>query len=346
MPDCSVVGHFYIVDMSLNNIKKILVVRFSSIGDIVLTSPVIRCIKNQLNCEVHFVTKQKYRLVIEHSPHIDKLYVIENKISEILSKLKKENYDLVVDLHKNLRSKRLILSLGVHSITFNKINIQKWLRVQLRVNILPKKHLVDRYFEGIGKISVVDDGRGLEYFHGLTEVDIANLIPVDPFITIVLGATYLTKRIPVEKIEVILQNVNQPCVLIGGNDVADVGSRLEEKYKNAINLSGKLTLNESAAMVENSQYVVTGDTGMMHIAAAYKVPTIVFWGSTARELGMYPYYGTSSNVRSIDIVNNEINCSPCSKIGKKSCPKGHFNCMLQLDDPTILEALHRMNSWK
>ena len=319
--------------------KKVLIVRFSSIGDIVLTSPVVRCVKKQLGNEVHFITKSKFRSTIEHNPHIDKIYTIDKEITEILHQLKDEKYDLIIDLHKNLRSKRLILSLGVKSISFDKINIEKWLRVHTRLNFLPKKHLVDRYFESLKTIGVTNDGEGLSYHHGLTEFDIADLMPSDRYVAIVLGATYHTKRIPKEKLEIIIQNSALKCVLLGGNDVKVLSTELKEKYPKVSNLCGQISLNESAALVLSSKYTVTGDTGLMHMAAAFKTPTMVFWGSTAYELGMYPYYGSNYDIPHIHMVNEGINCSPCSKIGKEVCPKGHFKCMLDFTESQIINAM-------
>lgn len=304
-----------------------------------LTSPIVRCIKRQLECEVHFLTKVKFRAVVEHSPHIDKLYTIHKEITEVLPQLKEEEYDLIVDLHKNLRTKRLILALGTKAIDFDKINFKKWLRVHTRLKVLPKKHLVDRYFEAVAQLGVTNDGKGLRYHHGLTEYDVATLIPTERYMTIVLGATYYTKRIPKEKIEILIKNTQLKVVLLGGNDVKSLAEELAAAYPHVINQAGKCTLNESAALVQNSVYCATGDTGLMHIAAAYKVPTMVFWGSTAYELGMYPYYGSTHPTPSVHLINQNISCSPCSKIGKKTCPKKHFKCMLDISEEMIVSGI-------
>lgn len=324
--------------------KKVLIVRFSSIGDIVLTSPVVRCVKKQLGCQVHFITKSKFKSTIEHNPHIDKIHTIDKEITEILPQLKEEKYDLIIDLHKNMRTKRLKLSLGTKSISFDKINIEKWLRVHTRMDVLPKKHLVDRYFESLSSIGVVNDGEGLTYHHGLTEYDVANIVPTEKYVAIVLGATYYTKRIPLEKLEVIIQNSKLKCLLLGGGDVIELSNDLSYKYPQVEDLCGKVSLNESAALVLNSKYTITGDTGLMHMAAAFKTPTMVFWGSTAYELGMYPYYGSNHDIRSVDMVNKQISCSPCSKIGKEICPKGHFKCMLDLKEADIIEGMRSLEN--
>ncbi len=322
---------------------KVLVVRFSSIGDIVLTSPILRTLKSQLEAEVHFITKKKFSAIVINNPRIDKIFTIEKEITEITSELKQEKYDYIIDLHKNLRSKRLIFTLGIKSISFDKINIEKWIRVHTRLNYLPNVHLVDRYFAGLKQLGIENDESGLEYFHGLQERDLDRLIPGEEYIAIVLGATYYTKRIPKEKISFIIKNASLPCVLLGGKDVVGLAQELTESLPNTRNMVGKLSLNESAAMVEHSRFTITGDTGLMHIAAAFKVPTMVFWGSTARELGMYPYYGSQHDILTVDIANNEISCSPCSKIGKDKCPKRHFKCMLDLKEEEILEALNELS---
>ena len=324
--------------------KKILIVRFSSIGDIVLTSPVVRCVKKQLGSELHFLTKSKFKSTIEHNPHIDKIYTIDKEITEVLPQLKAEKYDLILDLHKNLRTKRLKISLKAESISFDKINIKKWLRVHTRMDVLPKKHLVDRYFESLNRIGVTNDGEGLTYYNGLTEYDVSRLIPVEKYVAIVLGATYYTKRIPKEKLEVIIRNSELKCILLGGRDVAQLATKLTSQFPEVQNLCGKLSLNQSAALVLNSKYTVTGDTGLMHMAAAFKTPTMVFWGSTAYELGMYPYYGSNHEITSVHMTNKEINCSPCSKIGKKTCPKGHFKCMLDLKEADILSGMRLLEN--
>lgn len=322
---------------------KVLVVRFSSIGDIVLTSPIVRALKLQIGAEVHYITKQKFSAVVANNPYIEKVFAIEKEITEVVPALKMEKYDYIIDLHKNLRSKRLIFTLGVKSLSFNKINVQKWLRVHTRINYLPDVHLVDRYFDGVRDLGIKNDGEGLEYFDGIRKNELEQFIPEGEYISIVLAATYYTKRIPKEKLKVILENASLPCVLLGGEDVAKLADELTDIFPSVRNLAGKCSLNESAAIVKHSKFVITGDTGLMHIAAAYKVPTMVFWGSTAKELGMYPYYGSNYDVKSVDLVNKDIKCSPCSKIGKKKCPKGHFKCMLALKEKDILEGLGLMS---
>jgi len=325
--------------MTKSNINKVLIIRFSSIGDIVLTSPIVRCVKRQLNAEVHFITKSKFATVVSNNPYIDNVITIDKEITEVLSMLKVEKYDLIIDLHKNLRSKRLIYSLGVKSISFDKINIEKWLRVHTRINLLPKNHLVDRYFDGLSKIGIENDGHGLDYFHGVEKERISSLGVPQKYVAIVLGATYFTKRIPIEKVEMFINKLDVPVVLLGGRDVEEVGQQLKGKYPTTINLAGKITLNESAAIIGQSEWAISGDTGLMHIGAALKVPMVAVWGSTAIELGMYPYYGEKNDVAHYYMENENISCNPCSKIGKERCPKGHFKCMMDISEQDVDKAI-------
>ncbi|NJN77338.1 MAG: glycosyltransferase family 9 protein [Saprospiraceae bacterium] len=124
--------------MDLQQKKKILIVRFSSIGDIVLTTPVIRCLKLQTGAEIHFLTKQNYQSIIQSNPYIDKIWTIEKTVSEIGKALKNENFDLIIDLHKNLRTLHLRFILNVKTLSFNKLNFEKWLMVKFKINRLPK----------------------------------------------------------------------------------------------------------------------------------------------------------------------------------------------------------------
>ncbi len=139
----------------LIDLKKFLIIRFSSIGDIVLTTPVIRCLKAQVpGAEVHYLTKKQFLPVLEANPYIDKIFTINDKVSEVLPELMEEDYNHIIDLHKNIRSKQVISSLKKPSTAFNKINIAKWLIVNLKIDRLPNVHIVDRYFETVQSLGV------------------------------------------------------------------------------------------------------------------------------------------------------------------------------------------------
>ncbi len=317
---------------------KILIVRFSSIGDIVLTTPIIRCIKQQVqNVELHYLTKDKFASVIENNPHIDTLHVLKNSLSEVIPLLKKENFDFVIDLHHNLRTLKLKLALGKKSFSFNKLNWEKFLIVNFKINKLPNKHIVDRYFETVTTLGVTNDNKGLDYyFNNKDIVAISSYLPAEfqnGYHALVVGGSYYTKQIPSNKLLEICNKSSKPLVLLGGKEDFETAEKIHLAYKNTtINLCGKLNINQSASIIKQAQAVITSDTGLMHIAAAYKKDIISLWGNTIPEFGMGPYLA-GKNSQILQVKN--LSCRPCSKLGYKKCPKGHFKCMNDIVIPEL-----------
>lgn len=310
---------------------KILILRFSSIGDIVLTTPVIRCVATQIpHAEIHYATKKSFLPIIAHNPYISKIHLLDNNLTALIQELKSQNFDLVIDLHKNIRTYKIKKALKVKSYSFNKLNVEKWLYTTFKINLLPSKHIVDRYFEGIKKLKVINDGKGLDYFIAEKDKVTPKDIPVQHsfgFIGLVIGAALNTKKLPTHKLIELCSLINYPIILLGGKEDFEEGEKIkvidEVKIYNAC---GKFTLNESAHLVQQAKIIITHDTGLMHIAAAFKKPIISIWGNTVPAFGMYPYYGRVSIPNIVHQVNN-LFCRPCSKIGYKQCPLGHFKCM-------------------
>jgi ADP-heptose:LPS heptosyltransferase len=326
-------------------LKKILVIRFSSIGDIVLTSPVIRCLKQQLpEVEVHVLTKESNRQLFDSNPYINKVYSFSEKrsLSEVTALLKKEKYDFVVDLHKNLRSFRVKRALSVRSKSFPKLNFRKYLLVQFKWNIMPEIHIVDRYFEAVKPLGVKNDHEGLDFFipkHEVFDPESLPLIFCNGYHAVVLGGQHKTKIFPAEKVIEVAQYLEKPIVLLGGPEDAERGEKIVLSLgEKALNKCGKLSLFQSALIVKNALSVLTNDTGLMHIAAAFRKNIVSIWGNTVPELGMYPYL-PGDEKRSVIIEIKPLKCRPCSKIGFKECPKGHFKCMNDHDSKKIAQEL-------
>ncbi|MFN8414736.1 MAG: glycosyltransferase family 9 protein [Cytophagaceae bacterium] len=311
---------------------KILVLRFSSIGDIVLTTPVVRCLKQQIpNAEVHVATKAAFANIWENNPYVDKIFKLEKSTSALIKQLKEEQYDEVIDLHNNLRTYRIAWALDKPVKRFNKLNIRKWIRVNWKWKILPKTHIVDRYLDTVKHLKVKNDHKGLDYF--LAEKDIVSITEKFPeafhskYVAIALGAQHATKRIPEEKMIEIIGKIPYAVMLLGGKDDKDFGDTLVKKFpdrKDIINTAGQFSLNQSASLVQQCYYLVTPDTGLMHIGAAFKKRIIAVWGNTIPGFGMEPYLTEHVNWE----VKN-LYCRPCSKIGHNKCPKGHFRCMIE-----------------
>lgn len=323
---------------------KILVVRFSSIGDIVLTTPVLHALKQQLpSVEIHFLTKKAFTSVIASNPNIDKLHTIEKSIDELVPELRKENFDWIIDLHNNIRTKSLKSKLRRPYKAFPKLNVQKWLLVKFKINKMPDVHVVSRYFEAVEHLGIKNDGQLCEFpIAENQEVDIHSAFGVQPksFVCIVLGAKFKTKQFPEEMVLEVVNQLSDPIIFVGGPEDKPLGDEILNKSSRTdlFNACGNYSLQGSASIVAQSKKVLTNDTGMMHIASAFDVSIVSVWGNTVPELGMYPYRPNDATSYSIHEVKN-LGCRPCSKIGFEKCPKGHFKCMMDQNIDAIIADL-------
>jgi len=324
---------------------KILIIRFSSIGDIVLTTPVIRCIKQQVkNVELHYATKTSFKTILENNPYIDKLHLLEidktsNRLKPLIKQLKQENFDIIIDLHNNLRTKIIKNALRKKSYSFNKLNFEKFLLTTFKINKLPKIHIVDRYLNTAKTLGVKNDGKGLDYF--IPQKDIVNISEYgikENYIGLVLGAKLATKRLPLNKLIEICKKIDKQIVLLGGKEDFEVGEKILKSLNrdNIFNACGKFNLNKSASLVKQASVIITHDTGLMHIGSAFNKKIISIWGNTVPEFGMYQYI---TKEKRIIVEVKDLKCRPCSKIGYNKCPKAHFDCMNKIDVDRIIEAL-------
>lgn len=317
---------------------KILLIRLSSIGDIVLTSPVLRCLAMQTGAEIHYLTKKAFAPIVEANPHVHRVWHYEKGMAALL---RAERFDYVIDLHKNLRTLRLRWALGCKAFSFPKLNWQKWILVRFKINRMPDLHIVDRYFESVKALGVQNDGAGLDYFIPDDQrVQPAELDArlAQPYIALVLGAAHATKALPIEQLRRLCTLLQQPVALIGGKEEMEKAAELAGLGEHLVPLCGKLSLHQSASVVQQAQCVITGDTGMMHIAAAFRQRIVSIWGNTVPAFGMYPYYPTGID-RNTYIQNNNLSCRPCSKIGFSACPKGHFRCMRELEMGKVVDSV-------
>jgi heptosyltransferase-2 len=251
-------------------------------------------------------------------------------MNEVVDVLRKEKFDYIIDLHHNLRTLRIKKSLGVKSFSFNKLNIEKWLMVNLKWNRLPPVHIIDRYLDTLKSFDVKNDGLGLDYFIADNEKVKESDIPASHlagYIGIAIGAQHATKKLPVHKLKELCEKLDHPVILLGGKEDYEIAEAVASVDAVKIyNACGKFSINESADLVRRAKLIITHDTGLMHIAAAFKKPVISVWGNTIPEFGMYPYYG-KYEVRNKKYEVKGLSCRPCSKIGYDKCPKGHFKCM-------------------
>ena len=321
--------------------KKILLIRFSSIGDIVLTSPVIRCLKNQIkDSEIHFLTKKDFVSILENNPNIDKVHSIEKNINEIISQLLQENFDFVVDLHNNIRTYLVKKKLKKPSSSFRKLNIQKWILVNFKRTFLPDIHIVDRYFKTVELLGVKNDHEGLDFFINDKDKIKKSQLPEthrNGFIGFVIGGKHSTKMLPEEKIISLCKKIDKPIILLGGPEDFEKGESIRQNFGDKVyNACGKYSINQSASLISQAEKIITNDTGLMHIAAAFKKKIVSVWGNTVPAFGMYPYLPEALKENSLIVEVGNLHCRPCSKIGFKECPKNHFKCMNFIDEEKIV----------
>jgi ADP-heptose:LPS heptosyltransferase len=328
-------------------LKKILIIRFSSIGDIILTTPLVRCVATQLpGVEIHYLTKKSYAPILANNPYINKVIELDGSLDALIPLLKSEKYNHIVDLHKNMRSIYTLVCLRKPFSTFSKLNIRKFLLVKSGINLLPPVHIVDRYLTAVKRFGVVNDGRGLDFFiPPIDEIDLKIFPDIfrKGYIGFVIGGKFNTKIFPVEKVIEVIRNITFPVMLLGGVEDYKRGEVIRKEVSDQVyNACGQFSLIQSASLVKQAFAIASNDTGLMHIAAAFNKKIVSVWGNTIPEFGMYPYKPQGKESETFIAEVTGLNCRPCSKIGYEKCPKGHFRCMLDQD---ISEISCRLNDF-
>ena len=313
--------------MNLKKVKKLLIVRLSSLGDILLTTPLIRTIKKKYpDIEIDFVLRKEYYDLLKLNPYINNIHLFTNDGNDkIGSVIQKNNYDLIIDLQNNIRSKKLLKNCGAEIVSLNKNNFRKFLLVYFKINKLKNALPVpEKYAKTIGEFEL--DNEGLDLFTDRNsfhfEGDTANLIGLCP------GAKHFTKRWSTDyyiELSKLLEQNGYQVVLFGGKIDNQLCNEIRSGLPNAIDLSNNDDILQTAADVKSCKAIFCNDSGLMHVATAVKVPVIAFFGSTVREFGFFPY-----KTKSIVLENSNLSCRPCSHIGKNKCPKKHFKCMLDI----------------
>ncbi len=326
---------------------RLLFIRFSSIGDIVFTTPAIRCAKQQIpGVELHFLTKASMKAVTEANPYIDHFHYFDKDLNATIKGLKAFQFDYIIDLHRNLRTFQIQKALGVPSLSYHKLSLQKLLLTKLHLNYMPARHIVDRSLDTLSALGVVNDGKGLDYFIPKEATLPSNALPAafqSGYIALVIGASYATKKLPVASLQALCHKIPYPIVLIGGKEDQAEGAAIEAINPIKIwNACGKFNLHESALLVKQSKTVISHDTGFLYIACAFHKKTVAIWGATAPALQVEPYYPTKmdsskQNVWYYNAIVPNLPCQPCSNFGTKQCPQGHFACMKKQDLQSIAD---------
>lgn len=323
---------------------RLLFIRFSSIGDIVFTSPAIRCAKQQIpGVEIHYLTKASMKAVTISNPYIDQLHYFDKDMSATINELKQYQFDYIIDLHKNFRTFRIQKALGVPSLSYNKLSFQKFLLTKLHLNLMPDRHIADRSLDALASLGVVNDGKGLDHFIPQETSLKTNALPASHqsgYIALVIGASYASKKLPVASLQLLCHKIPYPIVLIGGKEDQAEGDAVAAVNPIKIhNACGQFNLHESALLVKNAKTVISHDTGFLYIACAFHKKTVAIWGATSPALQVEPYYPTSLNNTEwyYNAIVTKLSCQPCSNYGTNQCPQGHFACMKKQDLQAIAD---------
>ncbi|ANT63929.1 MULTISPECIES: glycosyltransferase family 9 protein [Prosthecochloris] len=320
---------------------RILVIRLSSIGDIILTTPVLRRLATRFpGARIDYCTKPTFLSLLQHSGLRGRLYSTEQ--------LPEGPYDLVLDLQNNIRSRRITRSLKVSRIIrYHKQNWKKLLLVQLKLNLFRKdESVVDRYQAGLAGYGIGDDGKGCELTPSSDDRERALAVLGEAgtkTLAVCFGAKHMTKRYPPRDFAAIIEQLHSRLsirvLLLGGSEDSPFAREImdglsPEAASSTMDLSGSCSLMQTAALLERCNAVLTNDTGLMHMASAFHHKLFVIFGSSVREFGFLPY-----QVESQLFEVEGLRCRPCSHIGRQSCPKGHFRCMRDIPQTAIVAAL-------
>lgn len=318
--------------------KSVLIVRFSSLGDVVLTTGVIRELSTQLpELAIDVVTSKKFAEVFRNSPHIRNCFEVDTSQSAVQmalsrSALFQSKYEYIIDLQNSLRSRIFTFGLS-HSIArVQKFRMEKLAMVRKKERIeLPP--IPDRYRATIQKFfSVTNDDGGLELF-----VTTSPQQSVSQRIGIAPGAKHFTKRLPLEKWKDVINSLLEKgfeISLLGGIDDKHLCYQLSEIDTERIkNCGGATSLRQTVEAIQECKVIISNDSSVAHIASACKVPIVSIFGSTIPGFGFLPY-----QTQNIVVENKELACRPCTHIGRSDCPLGHFECMKSIQPAEIISA--------
>ena len=315
--------------MNLSELKKVLIIRLSSLGDILLSTPLIRTLKEKSpQMEIDFVLKERYKDILDLNPYLNKVFEypdITGELTRLMEELKAGNYDLVLDLQNNFRSKKIVSFLRIPKLKFNKMDLRKMLLVHFKINRLKDAPQIPLRYSNVFK-DIHLDNYGLDLFTNKSPSALYR--ENKKYIGFCPGSRHFTKMWPKEyyvELGNILKNNNYNVALFGGKDDIDICREISLQIQDSINLCSNDDILQTAADMKKCEAIVCNDSGLMHTACAEKIPVLVFFGSTVKEFGFTPYQN-----KNIILENNSLSCRPCSHIGKSYCPKGHFRCMLEL----------------
>jgi lipopolysaccharide heptosyltransferase II len=338
---------------------KTLIIRFSSIGDIVLASPLLRVLRKKFPAaQIDFVTKKEYSGLVRNNPHVNCTFEFDaalglSGLHHLKEKIRREQYDLILDIHGSLRSRYLRAAAGARDVmTINKRIAARTMLVKFKRNFYRNTvSVADRYIEPLRTFGIENDGKGLELFipdevmFGVSgKLAPLRLNRYEKVIGFCPSARHETKRWPHERFaaagSLLAREFDAKMLLFGSAEDKPICDPIAQSINSgsdqerAVNLCGVLDLLETAAAMEFCDIIVTNDSGLMHIATAMKKKIVAIFGSTVREFGFFPL-GRDAIV----LERAGLPCRPCSHIGRNKCPESHFKCMNEIQVEDVVQSV-------
>lgn len=343
----------------MNSSPKTLIIRFSSVGDIVLSSPLVRGVRRRFpQSQIDYVTRAEYAQLVKFNPNLNLTYEFDaskgfDGLRALKRVLRTEGYDLIIDIHNSLRSRFLRSIREVEQIVrFDKRIWERSVLVKFKKNLYKDVvSVADRYLEPLSKLGIEPDGKGLELhipdeilFGVSSSIAKLRLARFEKVIGLCPTSRHFTKRWPAGSYarlgQLLVQRLNAKILIFGGPDEVYQTSEIAQAIESwagperATNFSGQTSLLETAAAMEYCDVLITNDSGLMHVAAAMKKNVVAIFGSTVREFGFFPV-GT----RSVVLERAGLYCRPCSHIGRASCPEGHLRCLTEIGEDEVYAAV-------
>lgn len=333
------------------HLKRILIIRLSAMGDVLLTTPLLRMVKNHFpGIQIDFVVKERYAPLLRNNPHLNRLLTFAtdkgfSEVRRLIHQVRKTKYDCIFDLQMNLRSLFFrLFSRGEMKIRYRLGRWNRFLLVHWRIHLNKYfKPVPLRYMELFSPWGVEDDDKGLELTieedakQSLTaHLRSRDIGDSEDYVVLAPGAGHWTKRWPAEGFAQVGRyfcKKGKQVVLVGG--IEDKGvCRIVEKNMDIApgNFAGELSLQETAALLDNAALLISNDTGVMHMGTALGKRVVAIFGPTTRHLGFMPFRTSSI------VIERPLFCRPCSFHGSESCPQDHFQCMRQIHSSDVIRS--------
>ncbi len=332
---------------------KILIVRLSSLGDVILSTFVVRLLRNAFpKAQIDFLVAKDFSIVYKFNPRVNRIIEYDKSkpiflhFIDTLSINNPWHYDAIIDLQNNFRS--WISTWGKTSsfFRFDKRRFYKFKLVYLKKRKKEFFPIPILYAKTFPNLLNYDDGFGLELW---TSKDVSTYIPFTKEISsiklnkvaIAPGAKHFTKRLPTDKfvelINLLQSKYGSEILLIGDTGDLEICNSIFEQTKSVVNLAGKTDVIQTAEILDECDLVISNDSAVVHIASARKVPVIQIFGSTVPEFGFVPFLTPNKIVE-----NNNLACRPCTHFGKPRCPLKHFRCMKELEVSDIIKEINEL----